>query len=113
MNELDIISRINALLTDLENLGEDKDELEYWRSILEYMEPEQHEELRASLEKEKLELLRVGGKELTEEEKDILKKDSVLLSTIKQQDEAREKQEEQLYKEKEIQNIRNAIMGSE
>ena len=56
-NSMDIA--INTLLTDLENLGEDKDEMEFWRSILEFMTSEQKNELAASLEEEKAKLLKI------------------------------------------------------
>jgi len=57
MEDLDI--KIGGLITNLEQLGEDKDELDYWRSIVEYMSSEQKEELTASLETEQQELTKL------------------------------------------------------
>ncbi len=44
--------RITELLAELEQLGEDPEELGYWRSVWPDMEPDQQAELLASLEKE-------------------------------------------------------------
>src|SRR3989344_1813126 len=54
--DIDLV--VDVLIKDLEVLGEDKDELEYWHSILEYMDSSQKDELASSLAVEKAKILK-------------------------------------------------------
>lgn len=98
-NNIDLV--ISVLIKDLELLGEDKDELEYWQSILEYMEPGQKDELAFSLAVEKAKLLKVRYKELPPNEELKLKNLTSFLVGRKQDAEKleREKQDAQKIQE--------------
>ena len=54
--DIDLV--VDVLIKDLEVLGEDKDELEYWNSILEFMDSGQKDELASSLAVEKAKILK-------------------------------------------------------
>ena len=54
--DIDLV--VDVLIKDLKVLGEDKDELEYWNSILEFMDSAQKDELASSLAVEKAKILK-------------------------------------------------------
>ena len=54
--DIDLV--VDVLIKDLEVLGEDKDELKYWNSILEFMDSAQKDELASSLAVEKAKILK-------------------------------------------------------
>ena len=108
MND-NVDQKIDTLLTELEQFGEDSEELEYWRSILPYMELEEKTELVANLEVEKLSLQKIEHKTLSEEEEALLKQDAQLLGDLKTQHIQKEQQEKHQQEQENIEIIRNNI----
>lgn len=103
--DMDLV--IDVLIKDLGVLGEDKDELEYWTSILEFIDSGQKDELASSLAVEKAKILKAKyGGNVPEEEENKLKNLTSFLVGRKRDAETKERERQDAQK---IQELREEI----
>lgn len=99
--DIDLV--IDVLIKDLEVLGEDKDELEYWQSILEFMDPGQKDELASGLAVEKAKILKAKyNGNVPQEEESKLKNLTSFLVGRKREVETKERERQDAQKVQEL-----------
>lgn len=99
--DIDLV--IDVLIKDLEVLGEDKDELEYWQSILEFMDSGQKDELASSLAVEKAKILKAKYKGIVPPEEESKFKNLIsFLVGRKREAETRERERQDAQKVQEL-----------
>jgi len=102
-NDQDIDNIIDTVSKDLIALGEDKDELEYWHSILNYIDLKQKYELAHSLVMEKTKILKVrSAGVIPTDEATVLHNLTIFLENGKRSVERKEQEKDDAMKAEEL-----------